>query len=193
MNECLLYRGAHADDDECAVCGEPRFEEDVEDRKRERNVQSGMAVEENMSINDKKKKYHARYVYLYCPLIPRLKMLIAHPVMSRLLQYGDAHMINADSNVCDDIHQSPAYHRFAKQFPLKSEDPVNGVCDMRIAFGIGADRASMSKHKMRNDFAILPILGNIVNFPIWFRNQEKHLLLLGLPPLQSHNPSLFFP
>jgi hypothetical protein len=101
-------------------------------------------------------------------------------------------MNNIDNNIVDDIHQSPCYHKFAKHFPLKTEDPINGVCDIRVAFGIGADRASMSKHKQRNDFAVLPILTCIMNWPIWFRSKEKHLLLAGLPPLKSHNPRIFF-
>ena len=147
---------------------------------------------EDVPINDKKKKYKARYVYRYCPLIPRLKMLIAHPVLSVLLKYADEHMDNDDPNVIDDIHQAPAYHQWAQRFPLFNEDRSTGVCDYRIAFGIGADRASLSKHKQRNDFAVLPILACVMNWPIWFRSKEKHLLTVGLPPLVSHNPSVFF-
>ena len=116
--------------------------------------------------------------------------------MSRLLSYSDENMAyqhdNKDPNIIDDIHQSPAYHRFAKQFPTKRDDPVNGICDIRIALGIGADRASMSKHKQRNDFAVLPILVSVLTWPIWFRSKEKHILLAGLPPLRSHNPKIFF-
>jgi hypothetical protein len=151
-----------------------------------------VVVEDDVPIAVKKKTYKAQSVFRYCPLIPRLKMLIAHPVMSVLLRYADEHMVNEDANVVDDIHQAPAYHKFAQHFPLFNADRSTGICDYRIAFGIGADRASMSKHKQRNDFAVLPILACIMNWPIWFRSKEKHLLMVGLPPLVSHNPSIFF-
>jgi hypothetical protein len=187
-----LYRGPYANDDECRKCGECRFEEDTDAFKHAQELLSGNATNEHVSIIEKKKKYKARYVYRYSPLIPRLKMLIAHPIMSILLKYADEHMVNEDPNIADDIHQAPAYHKFAQHFPLFNVDRSTGICDYRIALGIGADRASMSKDKQRNDYAVLPILACIMNWPIWFRSKEKHLLTVGLPPLASHNPSIFF-
>jgi hypothetical protein len=191
LNECLLFRGPYADDDKCVKCGEYRYAEDTEAHKRAQLL-LGVEIDENASLSQKKQTYTARYTYRYCPVIPRLKSLIAHAVMSGIFPYADDNMYNPDKNIADDIHQAPIYHRFARHFPLKRQDPVNGVCDIRVALGIGADRASMSKHKQRNDYAVLPILLSIINWPIWFRTKEKHLLLVGLPPLKSHNPKIFF-
>ena len=191
-NECLLYRGTYANDDRCRKCGECRFEQDMDEFKHAHEIAIGRAVAQHVPIAEKKIKYKARYVYRYCPLIPRLKTLIAHPVLSVLLKYADGHMVNEDPNIADDIHQAPAYHKFAQHFPLFNSDHSTGICDYRIALGIGADRASMSKHKQRNDYAVLPILACIMNWPIWFRSKEKHLLTVGVPPLKSHNPSVFF-
>jgi hypothetical protein len=190
LNECLLYRGVHSNSDICIYCKEYRYTEDTEEYKLSREL-IGLPVNDNLTIEPKKKQYTARYIYRYCPIIPRLKSLIAHPVMSHLFRYADKHMINDDPNIVDDIHQAPAYDKFARHFPLKTEGN-HGICDIRIALGIGADRASMSKHKQRDDFAVLPILACVMNWPIWFRSKEKHLLLCGLPPLKSHNPSIFF-
>ena len=145
-----------------------------------------------MSVIDKIKKYKAACIVRYCPLLPRLCALISHPVFSHLFHYGDEHMKNnKDPNVVEDIHQAELWSRFAKNFPLKSEG-THGICDLRIALGISADRASLSKHKPKNDYAILPILLSIVNWPIWIRNQEKYLLLSSIPPLKSHKPNLYF-
>jgi hypothetical protein len=196
-NECLLFRGIYANHSTCVKCGECRYEEDTPAYKRAQQLLTGKPVEDrNVTIAEKKSKYKARDVYRYCPIIPILKSFIVHPVMSQLFSYGDENMAykhdNKDTNIVDDIHQAPIYHRFAKYFPLKKDDPVNGVCDIRIAFGIGADRASMSKHKQRNDYAVLPILMSVLNWPIWFRSKEKHLLLSGLPPFKSHNPKIYF-
>jgi hypothetical protein len=106
--------------------------------------------------------------------------------------YGDEHMRNIDDNVMDDIHQAELWRRFSKVFPTFQEDPDKGVCDLRIGIGISADRASLSKHKPKDDFAILPVLLSIVNWPIWVRNQHKYLLLSSLPPMQSHKPTIYF-
>ncbi len=125
----------------------------------------------------------------YCPLIPRLRKLIRHPVYSHLFHYADKHMYNESDDVVDDIHQAPIYHRFARYFPTSGP---NKVCDLRIALGLSADRASVSKHKMRNDFAVLPIILMIVNWPIWIRNQEKYLLLSAIPPMDATKPQVYF-
>jgi hypothetical protein len=101
-------------------------------------------------------------------------------------------MINyEDDNVVEDIHQAELYKRFARLFPLKSEG-LHGICDIRVAFGLSADRASLSKQKTKNDYAFLPVLLSLINWPIWVRNQEKYLLLSSIPPLKSHNPTLYF-
>jgi hypothetical protein len=102
-------------------------------------------------------------------------------------------MNNEDDNIVDDIHQSDGYHEFASHYPIYDERPgIRGICHLRIALGIGADGASMSRHKQRNDFSVLPILVTVYNWPIWFRNNEKHLLLSGVPPFSTHNPALYF-
>jgi hypothetical protein len=96
---------------------------------------------------------------------------------------------NADPNVMDDIHQSPLYASFAQSFPLFSEGP-HGVCDIRVCFGVCADRASLSKQKLKHSFAILPVLLSIVNWPLWIRCQEKYLLLTSVPPMHEKNPTI---
>lgn len=144
-----------------------------------------------MTFVEKHKRFKPRLVFMYSPLIPRIKYLLAHPVFSHLFFYGDSHMFNDDADIVDDIHQSPLYHKFASKFPLHSEGE-HGICDVRIAFGLSADRASLSKHKPKNSYAILPILLSICNWPIWVRCQSKYLLLSSLPPLKSHNPTLYF-
>jgi hypothetical protein len=142
-------------------------------------------------VNLKKQEYTAIHVLRYCPLISRLKALVAHPVFSHLFYYADSHRVsNINEHFMEDIHQAELYKRFAASFPLRSES-LNG-CDLRIAFGLSADRTSMSKHKPKNDYAMLPILLSIINWPLWVRNKEQFLLLSALPPLSSHNPSLFF-
>ena len=107
------------------------------------------------------------------------------------MHYGDKHMKNEDDNVIEDIHQAELYRRFACAFPIRSEGD-HGICDMRISLGISADRALLSKHKPKNEYAILPVLLSIVNWPIWVRNKEKYLLLSSVPPIHSHNPTLYF-
>jgi hypothetical protein len=191
VKECMLYRGRNKDSIKCEVCGEVRYGEHTASEQLAAYVQqrTDPAYRPN---NKKKKKLTPRAVYRYCPLIPRLIALISHPVLSHIFFYGDAHRVRADPNVIDDIHQTDAYAAFCAYFPTKEEDPVNGVCDLRVALGVGADSASMSKHKMRNDYSALPLLASICNWPIWFRCQEKHLLLLGMPPFKTHNPSIYF-
>jgi hypothetical protein len=149
-NECILFRGLYANDSTCIKCGEYRYLEDTIAYKRAQQLLTGKPAADDVTIpiKEKKLKYKPQYVYRYCPIIPILKSIIAHPVLSRLLSYADENMAykhdNKDTNIVDDIHQAPIYHRFAQHFPLKKDDPVNGVCDIRIALGIGADRASMS-------------------------------------------------
>jgi hypothetical protein len=147
---------------------------------------------EAVPIEVKKRKYTPVQTMRYCPLIPRLKLLLAHPVFSHVFDYGDEHMYNLDPDTMDDIHQSPIFRRFADCFPKRSEVGDAGICDVRVGLGLSADRASVSKQKMRNDFAVLPVLLQIVNFPIWLRNQEKYLLLSCLPPLVATKPGIFF-
>ena len=143
----------------------------------------------DMPIADKRAKFTARFRILYAPFIPRLRFLIAHPVFSILLRYGDAHMVNADANVVDDIHQAEIWRRFAALFPLFSEG-AHGVCDVRIAVGIYADSASLSKHKQSHTFSVLPTLLSLANLPVWLRSKEELLLLSALPPMHCKNPKL---
>lgn len=161
-------------------------------------MEDTIAYDDSKSIQFKKREYKARHVLRYCPLIPRLKSLIAHSVFSHLFFYADSHRVSTvNEHFIEDIHQAELFKRFANYFPLRSECTTtnnnnNDGCDLRVAFGLSADRASMSKHKPKNDYAMLPILLSIVNWPIWIRNKEQFLLLSALPPLSSHNPSLFF-
>ena len=210
--------------DHCPKCKQMRFLEDTEgyklkaarlnqmnmeddnegQKKKKSNARNQSSVvdddEDDVTVSQSRKKGSTktpRHVYRYCPMIPMLKELIAHPVFSHLFRHGDTNMKmgNADArsrSEMNDIHQSPCYHRFAAMFPLKSEDPVNGTCDMRIALAAGADRASLSKHKQHATYAVLPILAMILNWPIHVTSKETHLLLVGVPPFKSHNPSLFF-
>lgn len=180
-SEHILYRGCYAQADRCptAGCKTPeRYNEDTESFKR---VHGDGAVRERTG----------RHVLRYSPLIPRLRALIAHPVFSHLFYFGDRNMKSANPDVADDIHQCELYARFARVFPLRSEG-AHGICDIRVPLGLSADRASLSKHKMRTDFAALPILLNIISWPLHIRSKEKYLLLSALPPLKSHNPALFF-
>jgi hypothetical protein len=188
----MLYRGEDKLLDRCKYCKQSRYEEETEEAILLRKVNNETKSSSYVNLEQKIQRYTPRYVYRYCPLIPRLKLLLAHPVLSHLFWWGYEHMKNEDNDVVDDVHQADGYHQFSKYFPMKSEDPINGICDLRIALGVGADRASMSKHKQRNDYAVLPILVTIFEWPIWFRNKEKHLLLAGIPPFQCHDPSLFF-
>jgi hypothetical protein len=128
--------------------------------------------------------YTHRFELHYCPLIPRLKYLISHPIFSHLFWYADSHMVNADPNVVDDTHQSPMYAK-AKSF-------FAGTADLCVFFGLSADRASISKHKIKHGYAILPVLLSIVNWPIWIRTQEKYLLLSALPPKHIKDPTICF-
>lgn len=116
---CLLFRGRHKSDNACSVCGEMRFEEDT-DEAIIRRKQIGEVLPP-MTVDEKVKKCKPRRVMLYAPLIPRLRVLLAHPVFSHLFHYADKHMRNKDPNIVSDITQSELYHRFANKFPLYSE------------------------------------------------------------------------
>jgi hypothetical protein len=141
------------------------------------------------TIEYKLRHYKPVRTYRYFPLIPRLKKLIRHPVFSHLFRWAMNNLLNSDPDVVDDIHQSPMYHQFVSRFPTSGP---NKVCDLRIGLGLSADRASISKHKMRADHAVLPFLLMIVEWPIWVRNREKFLLISGIPPKEVTKPQVYF-
>lgn len=146
-------------------------------------------LNEPRSFEYKLTHYKPVRTFRYFPLIPRLKKLIRHPVFSHLFRWAENNLHNSDSDVVDDIHQSPMYHMFASRFPTKGP---NKVCDLRIGLGLSADRASISKHKMRADYAVLPFLLMIVEWPIWVRNRERFLLISGIPPKEVTKPQVYF-
>ena len=155
-----------------------------------------------MDVSDsvRRQTYTPRYELLYCPLIPRLKYLLAHPVFSHLFIHGDENQKKwKPGEPVNDIHQAHLWKRFASLFPLTTPDAEpdtraheysQGKCDVHVAFGLSADRASLSKQKMNNNYACLPILLNIINWPIWIRNREEFLLLCALPPIHEKDPKL---
>lgn len=121
VNSCILFRGPYGRLDRCPKCDECRFQQDTKESAIRRQQLGHVIDTSKFTIEEKMKSFAPRKVFYYSPLIPRLQNLFAHPVLSRLFHYADAHMVNADPNIADDIHQSILYHRFARQFPLYSE------------------------------------------------------------------------
>ncbi len=202
----MIFDEANSEYDYCPTCHAKRYKqdmlcnraEDVELRvlsplteKREEEDDNQVV---NVPMSVKKEKFSVRYQLLYCPLLPRLRYLLAHPVFSHLFEYGEKHRGRSeDGNRVDDIHQAEIWQSFDRCFPLVASQPDQDntkACDVRVAFGLSADRASLSKQKQSANFACLPLLLSIINWPIWIRNKEMFLLLIALPPMDEKDPTL---
>jgi hypothetical protein len=205
VNGCLFFDEENSEYDYCRTCHAKRYKQDMLNHRAEdvtlkvlvpltdkhEEEDDNQVVDVSMTM--KKEKFTARYQLLYCPLLPRLRYLLAHPVFSHLFEYGEKHRGRSeDGNRIDDIHQAEIWELFERCFPLVASqlNQDNKACDVRVAFGLSADRASLSKQKQSTNFACLPLLLSIINWPIWIRNKEMFLLLIALPPMDEKDPSL---
>ena len=183
-NECILYRGTYTKYTECPTCQHPRY----------------MNFNENNNNNNNDVTVHAKSckTYRYFPIASRLRQLFSNKLYSTLFKYADSHMHDyrtMDDNSysydkMEDICHTPLWRSFAKQFPLYSEDNLNGKCDRRVGFILSLDSASMSKF-LSPDFSITPFILGILNFPVWFRCKPQHMLFTGISPANAKNTSLY--
>jgi hypothetical protein len=176
--ERRLYRGPYSRARMCDVCGECRYVEET----------SGY-IEHGPPSN----KLTARKVYRYFPIALRLKQLFAHPIYARLFRHADktrAESRRTHPNRMPDVYCSQRWDRFAKDIPLKSEDPVNGVCDVRVGFCLSADSASMSKFNSA-EFSLTPFILSLLNWPVKVRTKVHHLLFTGISPMNNKATAIY--
>ena len=119
-NDCILYRGEHADQESCHVCGCSRW------TKQKENESEGLDELDATYIKQKPAK-----VLRYFPLVPRLKRIYASSKTASSMRWHD------ESRTKDGMLRHPADSLAWKAFDDRHPDFASDARNVRL--GLASD------------------------------------------------------
>lgn len=151
-NDCMLYRGEHADLQACLVCGAARYKRDGDDIDGE----------------GKKKRLPVKVMW-YFPIVPRLERLFANKRHAELMRW------HAEERKDDGMLRHPADSTQWRNIDRKYKKPF--AEDVRnIRFGLSTDGMNPFGN-MSSSHSTWPVTLCIYNLPPWLCMKRKYIMM----------------
>ena len=115
--------------------------------------------------------HNPRKTFKYLPLLPRIQRWYGNPVLAKLLQ---SHL-KPESEVIDDLHQSPAWKARYSKGGIYEDDT------RALSFSFCSDGLNPFAHE-KVTYSMWPITLSILNLPKNIRTKFGSLLLVGIIP-----------
>ncbi|KAK1668728.1 hypothetical protein QYE76_056887 [Lolium multiflorum] len=155
FNDCIIFRGIHANANVCPVCKTSRW-------KTERSVVGGKRISRV-----------ARKVIRHFPLKKRVRRLFISNKTAALMSWHN------DGRTKDEVMRhpadSPAWKNFDSRYRSFSKEPRN------IRFGLATDGFNPFRN-MNLSYSIWPIILIPYNFPPWICMKETNFILSVIVP-----------
>ncbi|KAK1644553.1 hypothetical protein QYE76_062358 [Lolium multiflorum] len=155
FNDCIIFRGIHANANVCPVCKTSRW-------KTERSVVGGKRISRV-----------ARKVIRHFPLNKRVRRLFISNKTAALMSWHN------DGRTKDDVMRhpadSPTWKNFDSKYRTFSKEPRN------IRFGLATDGFNPFRN-MNLSYSIWPIILIPYNFPPWICMKESNFILSVIVP-----------
>ncbi|KAK1605765.1 hypothetical protein QYE76_029438 [Lolium multiflorum] len=155
FNDCIIFRGIHANANVCPVCKTSRW-------KTERSVVGGKRISRV-----------ARKVIRHFPLKKRVRRLFISNKTTALMSWHN------DGRTKDEVMRhpadSPAWKNFDSRYRSFSKEPRN------IRFGLATDGFNPFRN-MNLSYSIWPIILIPYNFPPWICMKETNFILSVIVP-----------
>ncbi|OJT08402.1 hypothetical protein TRAPUB_690 [Trametes pubescens] len=153
VNSCCAFTGPHADKDSCSYCNQPRYDS----------------------------KHRPRKLFVYLPLIPRLKSFLANQAMARRMQYRAAEHVHAPG-IIKDVMDAETYRALLKKFVTVDGKTLAHKFfedDRDVALGLSTDGFAPFKRRTNTAW---PLIVFNYNLPPEVRFHLDNILCLGVIP-----------
>ena len=161
-NDCILYRGEHADQESCHVCGCSRW------TKQKENESEGLDELDATQIKQKPAK-----VLRYFPLVPRLKRIYASSKTASSMRWHD------ESRTKDGMLRHPADSLAWKAFDDRHPDFASDARNVRL--GLASDGFNPFR-TLSSVYSTWPVVLIPYNLPPWICMKQSSLILSMVIP-----------